>query len=362
MPAAAIAGAATIGGALISSNASKKAAGAQAAAADRATELQREMFERQVELQAPWRNAGISGLNRLTYLLGLSPTGYGGGSGLPTMESAEEIRARLLPRFTPAGVSPTGGVVGYPLPTSGQPGMPGSGYTDPETVARSGQGYNPFAPQAGQAAVDEAGLQAAIDAEMARQKRAYDLANKNAIGKAEKDPQYGSLLDKFGMDDFEADPGYQFRQDEGLKALERSAAARGGLLSGRAMKDTMRFSQGLASDEYGRSFDRFRLNQGDTFNRLAAIAGVGQTATQQTSAAAGRYGDAAAGNIIGAGNAMAAGRIGSANALTGAIGQGVSAYQNQQYMNMLNQPPAWGSAGGWTGGGRTVPDYPGAEY
>ena len=92
----------------------------------------------------------------------------------------------------------------------------------------------------------------------------------------------------FPTEEFEGDPGYQFRLAEGQKAIERSAAARGGLLSGRTLKDIERFAQGTASVEfqraYGRQFQEAlteyesgRLNLTERFNRLAALAGIGQT-------------------------------------------------------------------------------------
>jgi hypothetical protein len=110
---------------------------------------------------------------------------------------------------------------------------------------------------------------------------------------------------------FQADPGYQFRLDEGNKALERAAAARGLLGSGRFLKDAMRFNQGTASDEYGKGF-----------NRLMAVAGMGQTATGSGA----DYGTQAA-------NANAAGTMARANALTNGITQGYSMYSNNQLMN-----------------------------
>ena len=60
-----------------------------------------------------------------------------------------------------------------------------------------------------------------------------------------------------GPGEFEADPGYQFRQEQGNRAVDSSAAARGGALSGRAVKEAARFNQGLASQEYGKFVDRF---------------------------------------------------------------------------------------------------------
>lgn len=148
---------------------------------------------------------------------------------------------------------------------------------------------------------------------------------------------YGSLMKPFGMADFQADPGYSFRQGEGMKALDRAAAAGGRFNSGRSMKDILRFSQGLASDEYGKAEGRYRSNQTDQFNRLASITGTGQTATSQMGNAAQNYGNQA-GNAIGnIGQANAAGTVGSANAWNNAIGQGYSMYQNSNLMNRLLQ-------------------------
>lgn len=64
------------------------------------------------------------------------------------------------------------------------------------------------------------------------------------------------------------DPGMQFRLQQGQQAIERSAAARGGLVSGRTLQDVNRFAQGVASDEFG-----------NAFNRALATAGLGLGAT-----------------------------------------------------------------------------------
>ena len=121
-------GAAILGAGALSAGAgligSSQASRAQTSAANRATDAQRAMFERQVELQEPFRQAGLTAQNRLLTLLGLE----GGTAGAP---------------------------------------------------------------------------------------------------------DYGRYARDFTMADYQADPGYGFRLSEGMKALERSAAARGGLLSGR---------------------------------------------------------------------------------------------------------------------------------
>ena len=61
---------------------------------------------------------------------------------------------------------------------------------------------------------------------------------------------------EFDTDDLFEDPGYQFRLAEGNKAIQRSAAARGFLQSGRTLKDLGRWSQGLAAQEYGDAYGR----------------------------------------------------------------------------------------------------------
>ena len=103
----------------------------------------------------------------------------------------------------------------------------------------------------------------------------------------------GEYMRPFSAADFQADPGYQFRLSEGLKALERSAAARGGLLSGSTLKGISRYGQDLASQEYQNAFNRYQTNQAMPFNRLAALAGIGQTATGALGTAGSQY----AGNI-----------------------------------------------------------------
>lgn len=118
----------------------------------------------------------------------------------------------------------------------------------------------------------------------------------------------------FTTADFEQDPGYQFRMQEGLKALERSAAARGGLNSGGTMKALARYGQDFASNEFQNAYNRFNSDRDRRFNRLSSIAGLGQTANSQIGAAGQNYANQAGSNMIGVGNAGAAADIAKANA------------------------------------------------
>ena len=191
--------AAVVGSALIGSRSSSKAADVQAGAANQAADLQREQFERQVELQAPFREAGVR--------------------ALPELEAAS--------RYTP-----------------------------------------------------------------------------------------------FGMKQFQADPGYAFRMSEGMKGLERSAAARGGLLSGATLKGIQRFGQDLGSQEYMNAFNRYQANRANQLNPLQSLMGAGQTSTNVLTGAAGQTGQGMANTAMAGGQARASGYMNMANALNQGLSTG----------------------------------------
>jgi hypothetical protein len=251
---AGISAAGSIASGVMGSNAASKAANTQAAAADRATQLQREMFDKQVELQSPFRAGGLTAQNRLLTLLGLNP-----------MDAA---------------------VYG----TKGEDGtstLPQGLYVDPNSA------------------------------------------------------DYGKYARDFGMSDYQADPGYAFRLKEGLKALDAQAAARGGMISGAALKAAGRYGQDYASNEYANAFNRYQTNRSNQLQPLQSLMGVGQTATNATSNAAGAYGAAAGNNALQAGNALASGQVGSANAWNSAFGNIGKAFNSSTY----------GGGGGYNGYG-----------
>jgi hypothetical protein len=146
-------------------------------------------------------------------------------------------------------------------------------------------------------------------------------------------PDFGSAAKSFSMADFEADPGYAFRMDEGMKALERSAAARGGLLSGAALKGATRFGQDLASTEYTNAFNRYQTERSARLNPLLSLLGAGQTSANTLTNAAGNAGQGVAQSAIMSGNAQASQYINTSNALTNALNQGVNMYAQMPYLN-----------------------------
>jgi hypothetical protein len=224
--------AAILGSSLLGSRSASKAADTQAAAADRAAQLQKEQFERQVELQAPFREAGVR--------------------ALPELEAAS--------RYTP-----------------------------------------------------------------------------------------------FGMGQFQQDPGYAFRLAEGQKALDRQAAARGGLISGGALKAAQRYGQEMGSQEYTNAFNRYQIERNARLNPLQSLAGFGQTSVNQLGQAGQNYATNVGNLMTSAGAAQAAGQVGAANAITGGLGtylnynQGnnlLNALQNQNLRNQYGTGNVYTSTGG----------------
>ena len=248
--AAAILGAAVIGGAA-SASASSKAAKTQAKAAEQATAAQKDALDKQIALQEPFRQGGLTAQNEIMQLLGI------GG-------------------------------------------------------------------------------------------------DKAAAG-------YGSLGKSFGASDFQQDPGYAFRQSEGMKALERSAAARGNLLSGSTLKGVQRFGQDLASQEYQNAFNRYQVERSAKLNPLQSLMGSGQSATNVMTGATGQFGQNEASNLYNAGQARASGYIGQSNALNQALG-GITNYMvqapiNKAMIDYYNRVPAGGGGGGASNGGYANPTF-----
>lgn len=105
--------------------------------------------------------------------------------------------------------------------------------------------------------------------------------------------------------EWQRDPGYQWRMDQGIEARDRSAASKGMLLSGAQRKALDTYGQNAASEEYG-----------NYFNRLAGLAGAGQNAVAQT----GNVATQSLGSLTSASNTGAQARQSAYNSL----GSGIS--------------------------------------
>jgi hypothetical protein len=145
----------------------------------------------------------------------------------------------------------------------------------------------------------------------------------------------GKYAKDFSMADFQQDPGYAFRMSEGLKALDRTAAARGGLMSGAALRGATRYGQDMASQEYTNAFNRYQTNRSNQLNPLQSLMGSGQTAANQVGAAGQNYANQAGNAYMNAGNARASGYVGSANAWSNALGNVANMYSQNQMLNRI---------------------------
>jgi hypothetical protein len=146
-------------------------------------------------------------------------------------------------------------------------------------------------------------------------------------------PGYGSLMEKYTGQDLYDDPSYQFRLDEGLKARENSAAARGMQLSGANLKGLDRYSQDYASQEFGAARNRYVADQDQTVNYLTESANRGLNAAGTLVGAGNNNAQAQSGLAEGLGNVRAANSINTGNALTSGINSVYNAYQDNQSYN-----------------------------
>ncbi len=153
----------------------------------------------------------------------------------------------------------------------------------------------------------------------------------------------GKFTKQFTMADYAAEPGYQFRVQQGEQGINRAAAARGGWNSGATLKALARFNGDSASQEYGNAYTRFNNDQNTQVSRLQSLAGIGQSATnvvgQQGSNAYGQIANAGQNNASlqaqsaqNAGEARASGYVGMSNALSGGVKSIYDNYQQNEYL------------------------------
>lgn len=188
----------------------------------------------------------------------------------------------------------------------------------------------------------------------------YREAGYNALANLQRTAGNVPAAFKFGDYEFKADPGYGFRLSEGQKALDRQAAARGGLISGGALKAAQRYGQEMGSQEYGNAYNRALTSyntdvarENQLYNRQAGLAGIGQTSTNLVGQAGQNYATNVGNLMTGAGAAQAAGQVGMANAITGGLGTYLNYSQNNALLNALRGGggaainPGYGTSAGY---------------
>lgn len=168
-------------------------------------------------------------------------------------------------------------------------------------------------------------------------------AGERALGKLESAVDYTP----FGMDQFNADPGYAFRLKEGQKTLDSQAAARGGLISGNALRAAVGYGQEMGSQEYQNAFNRYQTERASRLAPLQSLAGVGQTTAANLGAAGAANANTMGNYLTGGAAASAAGTVGAANAYTSGLGTYLNYNQGNNLVAALNRRPV-GNSGGYT--------------
>lgn len=121
-----------------------------------------------------------------------------------------------------------------------------------------------------------------------------------------------------------SDPGYKFGMDQGMRALQGSAAARGGLYSGATMKALNRYGTDYATTKFGDVFNRKQTALGNNFNRVMGAAGMGQAGVQQTQQAGSNYANNVGQNLLNNANFQGAAGMSQANAWGNLLNRGSS--------------------------------------
>jgi hypothetical protein len=370
----AVAGAAisVVGGAIMSDG-SKSAAQGQSDATAQSNALQQYMYDNNVRLQMPTINTGNAARDRLSYLLGLSPSGFSGTiNGAPKL-TYDQLRSQLLGQYTKQRSATSGAA---DLQSNGQyQALIASGY-GPEQAAQIVQTGNSLGRPGGTAAlwtspdekyspggssqggdsyIDENALDAAIKQRLADQ----DAAQRALEEAAKNDPNYGRLAQQYVPDKFSftsqdflnnKDPGYEWRLQQGQKALDRQGAAAGRFLSGAQLQASSNYNQGAASQEFGNAYSRalstFGTNEGNRFNAyqanfnnavnpLLALSGAATLGSQNLGNAGSAYAAQVGNNLQNNANAQGAAGIAGANSIAGGLSNAYNGYQQNQLLNGL---------------------------
>lgn len=157
----------------------------------------------------------------------------------------------------------------------------------------------------------------------------YLAAGKNALGQLQT-----GINTPITSADVMADPGYQFGLNQGMTALDRKIAAMGGRVSGAALKQADRYATDYATSGWNAAYQRGQ----DRLNRLASLAGIGQTATNGSALAGQSSANAISNLISGQGNASAAATMAQGNIWGNTVNQLGGIYQN--YANRTPAAPA----------------------
>ena len=205
----------------------------------------------------------------------------------------------------------------------------GSSYLASKEQAKS-------ADKAAKAQSESADASLALQKELADQQR-EDFAPWRNIGEQALEKLSAGVFNgdfEVGQVDVTKDPGYQFRMDQGIEALDKSAAARGRLLSGAQQKGVTDYAQGTASNEYANAYARQSNEKANQYNMLSALSQGGQASGAGLAQASSQLASNSANTLSNLGNAQAQSAYAAGDARAGAY-QGIGQSVNQAGQNWL---------------------------
>lgn len=316
-----ISAAGSIAGGLLGSSGASKAAKAQAKATKAAIKEEARQFDLNRADLAPWRDTGSLAINRLGVLMGLTPRAGTSVSSIGAAPTREQFTSQGSSNLTANDIA---------------------AFNNAQAINPTGVSIDDWAREIGKSSgggFDQAGYDAAV-ADYNARKAAYDAQGPDA--------GYGDLLKKFTLADFWDDPvtqaSYQQGLDQGTKALANMAGARGNRNSGAQLKALTRFTTDYTGNQAAGSQARFVGDQTNLYNRLAGIAGTGQTAAQTGATLGTSQAGTVADLLTSQGNARGAAAIAKSNVLGGALqsaGNTLAKYFGSSGAPTLNGQP-WG--------------------
>lgn len=155
----------------------------------------------------------------------------------------------------------------------------------------------------------------------------WRAAGENALAKLTSLLNDGSITSKFAGQ-VQNEPGYAFAAREGQRAIDNSAAARGGI-GGASLKAGVRFAEDNANKFYNEAFNRFQTERTNMLEPLFRLGGFGTQANQQVGQAGQNYANQAGQNMLGAANAQAAAGIAQGNIYGNMLNQGVAQWNRR---------------------------------
>ncbi|QBQ99258.1 DNA transfer protein p32 [Paraburkholderia pallida] len=121
-------------------------------------------------------------------------------------------------------------------------------------------------------------------------------------------------------------PAYNFQLQQGDQAIQNSAAAQDGALSGSALKSLVNYNQNMAGTAFQNAFADYQTQNSNIYNRLANLANLGENAASGVGQAAVSTGNSIANTTTSAGNAAAAADVGIGNSISGSVNSGLGYY------------------------------------